>query len=109
MPDGTDVNQNDKLWALLCWLPWIGWIFDIAALLIKSKRHRPFVRYNAVQALISSIVPAVLSAILSPSCVGSIIVLILWLGSLYNCVRAYGGIWIKIPFVTDFVRNRGWI
>ncbi|MEJ2330683.1 MAG: DUF4870 domain-containing protein [Gammaproteobacteria bacterium] len=109
MTNEAEVNRSDRLWALLCWLPWVGWILAIIALLTKSKRDRPFIRYNAVQALISSIVPAILSAVLSPSCVGSLVILVLWLGSFYNCFRAYRGTWIKIPFITNFFRNRGWI
>jgi len=108
--EGTgEVTQDDKLWALLSWLPWVGWILAIIALLIEPQKTRPFIRYNAVQALAVNIILAVLSAILSPTCVGSILVFILWLATIYWCVKSYQGEWLTIPFVTDFCKKQGWI
>lgn len=109
MTNGTDVNQNDKLWALLCWLPWIGWIIDIVALLIEPQKKRPFIRYNAIQALIANAILAILSAVLSPTCIGSLIVLALWLVTLYYMIKSYGGEWVEIPMITNFCKNQGWI
>jgi len=108
--EGTgEVTQDDKLWALLSWLPWVGWILAIIALLIEPQKTRPFIRYNAVQALAVNIILAVLSAILSPTCVGSILVFILWLATIYWCIKSYQGEWLTIPFITDFCKKQGWI
>ena len=106
---GEELTQDDKLWGLLCWLPWIGWIIDIVALLIEPQKNRPFIRYNAVQALAMNIILAVLSAILSPTCVGSILVFALWLVTLYWGFKAYQGERVQIPFVTEFCKNQNWI
>ncbi len=107
--EAEEVTQDDKLWALLSWLPWVGWILAIIALVIEPQKTRPFIRHNAVQALAVNIVLGVLSAILSPTCVGSILVLVLWLATIYWCIKAYQGEWITIPFVADFCKNQGWI
>lgn len=106
---GEEITQDDKLWGLLCWLPWIGWIIDILALLIEPQKNRPFIRYNAVQALATNIILAVLSAVLSPTCVGSILVFVLWLATLYWAFKAYGGERVEIPLITEFCKNQGWI
>lgn len=108
-PSGGGITQDDKMWGLLCWLPWVGWILDILALLIEPQKTRAFIRYNAVQALAVNAVLVVLSAVLSPTCVGSILVLVLWLATIYLCVKAYQGEWVVIPVLTDFCKKQNWI
>jgi len=52
---------------------------------------------------------AILSAVLSPTCLGSIAVFVLWLATIYWCVKAYAGDWVEVPLVTGFCKNQGWI
>jgi len=108
-PVSAEATQDDKLWGLLCWIPWVGWIFSIIALLIEPQKNRPFVKFNAVQSLAVDIILGVLSAVLSPTCVGSILIIVLWLATIYCCVKAYQGEWIEIPVLTDFLKGQNWI
>jgi uncharacterized membrane protein len=106
-----DITQDDKVWALLSWLPWLGWIPAIIALLIEPQKTRPFIRYNAVQALAASVVMVIAEIVLSvvTVCIGGVILAILWLAFLYPAIQAYQGEWVTIPFITDFCKNQGWI
>lgn len=95
----SDVNDSDKLWALLSMVfaPLVG----IIALLMEDKKNRPFIKYYAVQ----SIVLGVLSILLSGVCIGVIV----WVYGIYVGVKAYGGEVVQIPVITDFCKNQGWI
>jgi uncharacterized membrane protein len=97
MPSG-EVTQDDKLWALLSYIfcPLIG----IIVLLLEDKKNRPFIKYNAWV----SIVLGVLVIILSWFCIG----ILVWFYAIYLGIKSYGGEWVEVPVVSDFVRNQGW-
>ena len=98
-PDGPEVTQDDKLWALLSYIfPLIALI----ALLLEEKKDRPFVRYHAVHALVLAVVIIITSFTV---CGWALV----WIYSIYLGVKAYGGEWVTIPWVTDFARDQGWI
>ncbi len=105
----AEVTQDDKLWGLLSWLPWVGWILAIVALLIEPQKERPFVRYHAVQSLAANVVLVVVSIILGVTVVLSCVAPFVWLALIYPAVKAYQGEWVEIPVVTDFCKNQGWI
>ncbi|MEE8389196.1 MAG: hypothetical protein V3S14_00150 [Anaerolineae bacterium] len=96
--DSGEVTSDDKLWALLSYIfcPLIG----IIILLIEDKKDRPFLKYNAV----ISIIMGILVIVLSWACIG----LLVWFYSLYLGFKAYQGEWVKVPVISDFVRNQGW-
>ncbi len=104
----TDVTDDDKLWALLSWLlaPWV----PILILLLEDKKNRPFLKYNAIQALALGIVNYVVSGILVPilgiGCFTGLVVFVYWI---YLAVQAYKGVWVTIPVLTDFCKGQGWI
>ncbi|MFO7741267.1 MAG: DUF4870 domain-containing protein [Anaerolineae bacterium] len=104
-----EVTQDDKLWGLLSWLPWVGWILAIVALLIEPQKDRPFVRYHAVQSLAANVVLTVVSIILGVTVILSCVAPFIWLVLLYPAVKAYQGEWVEIPWLTDFCKNQGWI
>ncbi|MGD8968315.1 MAG: DUF4870 domain-containing protein [Anaerolineae bacterium] len=104
-----EVTQDDKLWALLSWLPWVGWILAIVALLIEPQKERPFVRYHAIQSLAANVVLTVLSIILGVTVVLACIAPFLWLVLIYPAIKAYQGEWVAIPWLTEFCKNQGWI
>jgi len=95
---GSEITQDDKLWALLSYLfcPLIG----IVVLLIEDKKNRPFLKYNAWV----SIVLGVLVIVLSWACVG----LLVWVYAIYLGIKSYKGEWVEVPVVSDFVRKQGW-
>jgi len=57
------ITDDDKLWALLSWI--FSPIVPIIVLLLEDKKVRPFIKYNAIQALVVSVVGYAISAILS--------------------------------------------
>lgn len=105
------ITQNDKLWSLLSWLPWIGWIPAILTLLLEPQKARPFIRYNAIQALITNVALLILEIILAIVTVGvgGCILLVLWLALLYPAIKSYQGEWVEVPLITSFCKNQGWV
>jgi len=95
-----DVTSDDKLWAALCYIPIIFPIISIVVLLMEDKKSRPYIKFNAIQ----SIVVGVLGWILSFACIGILILLYMF----YLAYIAYQGQEVKVPFVSDFIKNQGW-
>jgi uncharacterized membrane protein len=95
---GDEVTDDDKLWALLSYIfcPLIG----IIVLLLEDRKNRPFIKYNAWV----SIILGVLMIILSSCCIG----ILVWFYALYLGIKSYGGEWVEVPVISDFVRNQGW-
>jgi uncharacterized membrane protein len=102
------ITADDKLWAALCYLiP----IFAIIALNQEDKNSRPFIRFHAIQALVFSVVLLLLILIVSivTFLVGSICTPLIWLITFWPAFDAYKGNYTNIPYVTEFIKNRGWI
>ena len=101
-PMPSDITSDDKLWAMLAYLPFIGWIIAIVALLMEDKKNRPYIKFNAIQALVVAILLSILSTI---TCgFGTVLFLIM----LWWAYQAYQGQDVKIPVISDFIRNQGW-
>jgi uncharacterized membrane protein len=98
-PMSPDVTSDDKLWAML------GYIFPIIAIVVlfmEDKKNRPYVKFNAVQSLVATVVLSILATV-TFGC-GSILFLVMfWWG-----YQAYQGLEVKIPMISDFIRNQGW-
>ena len=93
-----DITDDDKLWSLLSFIfPLIGLIL----LFLDDKKARPFIKYNAVLAVMLGVVSAVLSVL----CIG----VLLWIYGIYLGVKAYGGEWVTIPVLSDFGKKQGWL
>ena len=103
---GTDVTQDDKLWALLSWLLWP---LAVIALLMEDKKSRPFVKYNAVQSLALAIVGWVISAVLSFVVIGCVIGVAWLIYAIVLALQSYQGKWVNIPLITDFCKKQNWI
>jgi uncharacterized membrane protein len=106
---GSEVTENDKLWAMLSWLPWVGWILAIIALLTEPQKDRPFVRYHAIQSLAANVVLTVLSIVLGVTVILSCLAPFLWLALIYPAIKSYQGEWLEIPVLTEFCQNQNWI
>ncbi len=102
-----DVTDDDKLWALLSWI--FAPLIPIIVLLMEDKKNRPFIKYNAMQALILSVVGYILASVLSFIIVGCFIGVAVLVYQIYLAIQAYNGNWVNIPVVTDFTKNQGWI
>ena len=99
---GEEITDDDKLWALLCWI--IGIIVPIVVLLMEDKKDRPFIKYHAVQSLAFGVVWLVVGTI-TFGCVGVLGMIY----AIYLAIQAYQGKWVTIPIITDFCKNQGWI
>ena len=102
-----DVTDDDKLWALLSWI--LAPIVPIVVLLLEDKKVRPFIKYNAVQALVVSIVGYIVSSVLSFIIIGCFVGVAVLVYIIYLAIQSYQGNWVTIPVVTDFCKGQGWI
>jgi uncharacterized membrane protein len=95
----SDVTSDDKLWAAL------GYVIPLIALvvlLMEDKKARPYIKFNAVQSLVATVVLTVIATVTVGIC--SILYLIMF----YWAYQAYMGQDVKIPMISDFIRNQGW-
>jgi len=98
-PMSPEITSDDKLWAMLCYLfP----IIAIIVLLMEDKKSRPYVKFNAVQALVASVAIAIVT-VLTLGCGG-----VLGFAFLYWAYVAYQGQDITIPMISDFIKKQGW-
>ena len=103
----VEITDDDKLWALLSWI--FAPLVPIIVLLLEDKKARPFIKYNAMQALVLSVVGYVVSSVLSFIVIGCFIGIAVLVYMIYLAIQSYQGNWVTIPVVTDFCKNQGWI
>lgn len=95
----SDLTSDDKLWAALGYaIP----IIAIVVLFMEDKKSRPYIKFNAVQSIVVSVVLSILATV-TFGC-GSILFLALY----WWAYQAYMGQDVRIPMVSDFIRNQGW-
>ncbi|MCB0119263.1 MAG: hypothetical protein H6634_01485 [Anaerolineales bacterium] len=94
----SDISSDDKLWAALAYV--FSPLIPIILMFMEDKKDRPFIKAHNMQALILGIITVVTSGI----CIG----ILVWLYQLYCAYQAYQGLEVKVPVITDFVRNQGW-
>ena len=98
-PMSPDVTSDDKLWAML------GYVFPVIAIVVlfmEDKKNRPYIKFNAVQSLVATVVLSILATV-TFGC-GSILFLVMF----WWAYQAYQGENVTIPMVSDFIRNQGW-
>lgn len=112
------VTDNDKLFAALSY---IFWPVAIIVLLSETNKNRPFQRHHAIQALGLGI--AVLIIFIPLICIDLILGQIAGILSclffpvffvplavmLWFAYRAYQGEKFDIPYLTEFMKNQGWL
>jgi uncharacterized membrane protein len=98
-PMSSEITSDDKLWAMLSYvIPLIA----IVVLFMDDKKNRPYIKFNAVQSLVATVVLSVLATV-TFGC-GSILFLVLF----WWAYQAYQGQDVKIPLISDFIHNQGW-
>ncbi len=102
------LTSDDKLWALLAYLPIVGWIIAIVALLMEDKKARPFIKFHSIQALALAVINGVVAGVLSFVIVGICTGIAGTIYMLYIGYKAYQGESVPVPFVTDFIKKQGW-
>jgi len=105
----VEVSSDDKLWAMLSWIPWFGVILAIISLVIEPQKDQPFIRFHAVQAIGANIIIGILSILLGITVILSCLVPFLGLVTIYPAIKAYQGEWLELPWLTEFCKSQGWI
>jgi uncharacterized membrane protein len=95
----AQLTEDDRLWAALSWIP-VSPLYPLVALLMllmEEKKIRPFIRHNAVLALVTG-------AVLIP-----VSIFTLGLGALayllffWWAYEAYQGKEVQVPIVSDWL------
>ncbi|GAB4400758.1 MAG: hypothetical protein OHK003_26660 [Anaerolineales bacterium] len=95
----SDISQDDKLWAML------GYIIPIIAIVVlfmEDKKSRPYIKFNAVQSLVATVALTIISTA-TLGCGGILFLVMFWWA-----YQAYQGQDVRIPVISDFIRNQGW-
>ena len=105
----SDLTSDDKLWAMLAYMPFVGWIIAIIALLMEDKKSRPFIKFHSIQGIALAVINGIVSSVLVAAffigiCTGLAGVIYM----VYIGYKAYQGETVTVPFVTDFIKNQGW-
>ncbi|MFZ5858643.1 MAG: DUF4870 domain-containing protein [Chloroflexota bacterium] len=107
-PMNPELTSDDKLWAMLGYMPFIGWIIAIVALIMEDKRARPFIKFHSIQSLILGVLNGVISGALSVVIIGACTGVAIMIYMIYLGIKAYQGETVNVPFLTDFIKNQGW-
>lgn len=103
----SEITDQDRLMAA------IAWIFSplaIVILLVENMKNRPFQKYHAVNSLAFSVVFFIVMTIISTvTCGFGAVLFILGLVVFYWAFQAYQGVWVEVPYLTDFAKKQGWI
>ena len=105
-----DITDDDKLWGLLAYI--VSIIVPILLLLMEDKKDRPFLKYHAVQSLALGIAETILGTLLSIITLGLGAILIgpaILVINIIYAMKAYKGEYFEIPFITNFIKNQGWV
>jgi uncharacterized protein len=105
-PMAPEITSDDRLWSLLAYV--LSPIVPVIILLMEEKKNRPFIRSHNAQALVLGIVEIVLAVVLGWTIFLSCVPLLFWVVMIYWGIQAYQGKEVKVPVVSDLVRNQGW-
>ena len=100
-----ETMSNDRMWAALSWLPVTPlWpILAIVALLMESTKDRPFVRQHAILSIATGIVLIPITACTVG--LGGFLYFVFF----YWAYKAYQGETVEVPWLSNFVKERGWV
>lgn len=103
-----DITSDDKLWALLSWL---FWPIGVIMLVMEDKKSRPFIKFHAITSLGLGVVTFVVTSILAAltAGIGGCLGLLVWAYALYLGIQAYGGKYVEVPLLTNFLKGQGWL
>ena len=94
----SDISQDDKLWTALAYA--FSPLVPIILMFMEDKKNRPYIKFNAVQSLVATVVLSILSTV---TCgFGAVLFLIMF----WWAYQAYMGQDVRIPWMSDFIRNR---
>lgn len=106
IPSTPEISNDDKLWALLCFL--LTPVFPIITLLMEDKKNRPFVKFHTVPTLILGLAEVVVCGILSWIPVVNCFVPLIYIANILWGIKAYKGEYTEIPLITKICKDQGW-
>jgi uncharacterized membrane protein len=122
--DDPDADDNDKIWGLAAYITQVivPIVVPVIMLVIEPNKNRPFQKFHAVQALgflvaafVYEILAGVVFSILTAAtlgCLGAILwilFLVPIVPALYYAYLAYQGKRFEMPYLTNFMREQGWL
>jgi uncharacterized membrane protein len=93
---------------MLDYVPFVGWIIAIVALLMDDKKTRPFIKFHSIQGIALAVINGVIAGVLSVVIIGVCTGIAGAVYMMYIGYKAYLGETVSVPFVTDFIKNQGW-
>jgi uncharacterized membrane protein len=105
-PVSSDATSDDKLWALLAYI--FTPLIPIIIMVMEDKKNRPFIRAHNAQALVVGLVNLVIGILLGWTVVLACVPALIWFACIYWGIQAYGGKFVEIPLVSNFVKGQGW-
>jgi uncharacterized membrane protein len=104
MHEKDEITSDDRIWAAVSYL--FSPLAPVCIHLMPEKRGRPFIRAHYPQAFVSGFILFLFGiplAVFSLGCTA-----ILWLVLPLWAYRAYCGEMIRIPFVSEYIQQKGW-
>ena len=100
-----EATPNDRLWAALSWIPATPlWpILAVLVLFMEDTKDRPFVRYHAVHSIATGI--ALIPLTFFTLGLASLLYFVFF----YWAYQAYQGEIVEVPFISEWVKERGWL
>ncbi len=105
-PPTPEVSSDDRLWVLLDFL--ITPLLPLITLFLEDKKDKPFIKYHNVPALMLGIVEAIIVGILSFIPVINCFTPLIYIINILYAVKAYKGVIVDVPVLTDFSKQQGW-
>jgi uncharacterized membrane protein len=102
----SDVSSDDRLWVVLCFL--FTPLIPVITLFLDDKKNKPFIKYHNVPALILGIVIGIAIGLLTIIPFVGCISPLLWIINIIFAVKAYKGVNVDIPVITNFSKQQGW-
>jgi uncharacterized membrane protein len=98
-PD-VETTDDERLWAMLCWLQIMGvWpLLSILVLVLENTRHSAYIRYHATLSLVLGV--TLIPVTIMTCGLGAL----LYLGYFYWAIKAYQGEWVRVPVVSNWVK-----
>jgi uncharacterized membrane protein len=93
----TNLTLEDKQWALLIYL--VPPLTGLMILFIEDKAKNPYLMYHALLSIALGALGTVLFCVYP----------LVWFYGLYLGIRAYQGQTVEVPFLSDLIREQGWV
>lgn len=81
----------------------LSWLTGIIVLLIGGENR--VLKFHAMQSIVFGVLMFIVGILVSWTCIGAIIPLLMWVYTLYGAYLVYTGKDFRIPYIADLVQN----